>query len=77
MTAKEYFELFAHQDHCEFWDIDWEKNTSTWCGKAPVVAVYITADHLQRGRFLCAKHAVDAEINGDGPVFWLKEAKHD
>lgn len=62
MVAKEWIETF--KPGCDFYLEDGH----TVC-KAPAVGVYVTADHLSHGKFVCDRHATEAERDGDGPVF--------
>jgi hypothetical protein len=61
-VAQEYLSMFKIT--CVFHNDD-----DTVCGE-PALAVYISADDQHEGRYVCEKHALLAQLNGDGPVFW-------
>lgn len=67
--AKEYLGLF--KPTCTFTDFNPETNREVKCYEA-AVAVYVSDDEEPKGRYVCEAHAKDAELNGDGPVFWQK-----
>ena len=72
-VVKEYLEI--RKPTCVFhnWVRDAQGNTvsDTVCGE-PAVAVYISDDDEPKGRYVCAQHATEAELNGDGPLFWQR-----
>ncbi len=51
---------------CEF--LKWEPSDPK-CGK-PVGAIYISDDPEHKAKPLCCDHALKAEAEADGPVYW-------
>jgi hypothetical protein len=72
-VAKEYLDLFHTTCVFHNWvrDAQGETVSDTVCGES-AVAVYVSDDKEPMGRYVCQRHAEEAERDGDGPVFWQK-----